>query len=598
MMKISKIEVKNFKGVSHASFVPDKINILSGPNGSGKTSIIEAIRSGITGKLPPDVLKTATVNGYVDIALDEAGVIRRIFGEGNTKTYMCGKPTTAKSVSETLHELYGSKETMNIMFASELMSSMMGTDMAKYLLNEGFLKNEMTLDKLLDLCTLSKEAEDELRLMLPGAPETISLADIQEAYEMYAESRKIRKRELKEAEVNAKYEGLVPERSLSQVNADLEVVSTEIGKLTAASESYEKLKKAYDTHMANLRSFEEKLAQYRTVKAPSKTEDEILTTKLQENEKLTREVEASIRVCKSDIASLNKILDALNKPICPISSKLVCSTDKTSVRSELEAQVAEKETLLKTQSEKLEALAAEKAELETRRAEYNKRVTDYKAKLFYTEQLEKEKAFTISEPVKPDVSKLPELKTQLVALRSEMEIILKYNKSVEAQRRVEILTKQVQIYEEIVNELSPKGGVRQKVLEYSVAPLQEYCNDKMPTVLPKYSLTFDVSDGLRVMLVDNENGESINFTSASTGEQIRVAYILMTMFNELNQFGVMILDNLNELDDESCEKLMTLIQTDEEAFDHVFLSSANDNVKKAADKLGIKYVDVLTTIEH
>lgn len=595
-MKISKLESKNFKSMSHIAMFPGKINILCGPNGSGKTTIFEMIRSGITGKLPQDVLKTGESCGFVTVDLTGLGPVRRIFGVGNSKTLICGKTATAKAVGETLHEMFGSKDTMNIMFSSELMESMMGSDMSEYLLNEGFLKNDMTLDKLLSMCSLSKDAEEELRLMLPGAPEIISLMDIQEAYDTYTENRKIRKRELKEAEANAKYDGIIPTRAFAKVSAEQEISANEVGRLTAISESYGKLKKAYDTHVSNLHIFKEKLLQYKNIKAPSKAEEGILVTKLQENEKLSREVSASIRICKTDIASLKKILDALSKPICPISEKLVCATDKTGVRSELETQVKEKENLLNTQTHKLTALTAEKAELESSKAELVKRVSDYKAKLLYIEQLEKEKVISIAEPVKPDISKLTELRNRSIALRAETEVVLKYNKAIEAKKRVEVLTKQVKMYEEIVTELSPKGGARQKVLEHSVAPLQEYCNEKMPTVLPKYDLVFDVSNGFHVILADKTNGETINYFSASNGERLRIAYVLMSMFNELNQFRILILDNLNELDNESCELLVSLIKNDIEEYDHVFLASANDSIKKAADKLDMKYLDVFAII--
>lgn len=74
----------------------------------------------------------------------------------------------------------------------------------------------------------------------------------------------------------------------------------------------------------------------------------------------------------------------------------------------------------------------------------------------------------------------------------------------------------------------------------------------------------------------------INYKSLSKGEQLRAAYVLMSMFNALNQFRLLLLDNLDGLDAESCQLLFELIEKDLDDYDHVFLASANDGLENAA----------------
>ena len=74
----------------------------------------------------------------------------------------------------------------------------------------------------------------------------------------------------------------------------------------------------------------------------------------------------------------------------------------------------------------------------------------------------------------------------------------------------------------------------------------------------------------------------INYKSLSKGEQLRAAYVLMSMFNALNQFRILMLDNLDGLDDASCQMLFGLIERDLEDYDHVFLASANESLERAA----------------
>jgi len=49
-MKISKIRIKGYLGIDEFSYTPESINVFKGKNGSGKTSIIEAIENGFNSK--------------------------------------------------------------------------------------------------------------------------------------------------------------------------------------------------------------------------------------------------------------------------------------------------------------------------------------------------------------------------------------------------------------------------------------------------------------------------------------------------------------------------------------------------------------------
>lgn len=278
----------------------------------------------------------------------------------------------------------------------------MGADLAEYLLNEGFLENDMDIEKLLSLCSLSKDAEDELRMLLPEAPEKITLGDIQEAYDMCFAARAERKKSLAEAEAAAKYAGPVPTRSVEDINTEQQSVSQQIGRLSAESASYTKLKAAYDAHTKAMESLAEKLEAYKEVKAPPKTGQESVKKEIKNKRDVLQEVQSSIQVAEKDIAFMGKVLDALAKPVCPISNKLVCSTDKTGIRSELEDGVEQKEEIAACGRMK-------KARLEKKREAIAKQERDYQSKLVYLEQYEKEQKVSLTEPVKPDLGLLTEL---------------------------------------------------------------------------------------------------------------------------------------------------------------------------------------------
>lgn len=515
-MKISDIKLRNFKGIKELEVRPGKINILSGPNGMGKTSLMEGMRCAITGKTPEDYMAMGAVKAFVAVEVGGIGTIERQYTPSKSTTRMCGKVTTAKVVTKVLGDVLGcSAKTMNMMFSSELMEEMMGADLAGYLLNEGFLKNDMDIEKLLSLCSLSEEAEKELRMLLPEAPERITLGDIQEAYDMCFASRAERKRGLAEAEAAAKYAGNIPTRSVADINKEQQEIAQQIGKLSAESASYTKLKASYDKHTKTMETLEQALEAYKAVKAPSKAGQEAVRGEIKDKRDVLREVESSIGGAEKDIAFMKKVLDALAKPVCPISSKLVCSTDKTGIRSELEAGVKEKQKIVSQGQMKKGALDKEVDDLERKREAIAKREKDYQAKLLYLEQYENEKKVNLTEPERPDLDLLARLQARVKVLQDELDAATKYARAQEAEKRSIVLRKSVGIQQELVEQLSPKGGVRQKVLEYHIRPLQDYCNGKMGDVLPGYDMVLDTSDGFQVLFADKSGGGMISYKSLS-----------------------------------------------------------------------------------
>lgn len=177
---------------------------------------------------------------------------------------------------------------------------------------------------------------------------------------------------------------------------------------------------------------------------------------------------------------------------------------------------------------------------------------------------------SITEPVKPDLDHLTALQARVRMLQNELDAATKYARAQEAEKRSIVLCKGVEIQQELVEQLSTKGGVRQKVLEYHIRPLQDYCNGKMGNVLPGYDMVLDTSNGFQVLFADKAGGGVINYKSLRKGEQLRAAYVLMSMFNALNQFRLLLLDNLDGLDAESCQLLFELIEKDLDDYDHVF----------------------------
>lgn len=581
-MKISELKVENWRGINHFDFEPAHINVLLGPNGSGKSSVLESIKTALNGKTPTDHIMAGKTSAVVSAAIERVGTIKRTWTVGKpSKVSANGRTTTQKSIVESIESLYGiSPKTTTIMASSDVVEGMFGNDFSKYIL--GFLKNDMDADKLVVLCAPSPAAEKIMRSLLPEAPAVISLEEIDEAYENLRLQRASVKKARDIAVAKSEYRGIVPKRTLKEVSDKLMQCHEAIGKMTALERAYAESQRALKAKEENIRVTQSKIDAI-TVTAPTVLEIKALDDDITRTREVITEQQSLIRVLSDTYARLAKIVEKLETTVCPISDKLICTTDKSGLRSELEESMKSAKEQGNAADEKRRQAQSRLVALESRKADFNKRTADYRVKLVLQDQLEKFKAMKVAVTAKPDEEKKKQIEDFIGKLEAERAVIEAYNAAMKAQADADRLAEQVDAYEELVTLFSPKGGARQKVLEHNLGPLQDYCNERMKKLLPKYTMLLDASNGFNVLLSDAA-GDCITFDSLSNGEKIRVIYILTSMLNELNQFRILILDDLDGLDRNSLQALVDLVMEDESSWDHVFFAAVNNT--EAKDVLG------------
>lgn len=79
-MKIDKIRISNVLGIEHLEFDAGRFNAIEGRNGSGKTTVLEAIRSVIEGGSDATLLRHGQEKGEVVLLLDDGVEIRKRVG--------------------------------------------------------------------------------------------------------------------------------------------------------------------------------------------------------------------------------------------------------------------------------------------------------------------------------------------------------------------------------------------------------------------------------------------------------------------------------------------------------------------------------------
>jgi exonuclease SbcC len=77
-MQIKKLSIKNFIGIEELNLEPGKVNIISGKNAKGKTSILEAIEKTFTNRdRRPRIIREGAEQAIILIETDEGTKIRR-----------------------------------------------------------------------------------------------------------------------------------------------------------------------------------------------------------------------------------------------------------------------------------------------------------------------------------------------------------------------------------------------------------------------------------------------------------------------------------------------------------------------------------------
>lgn len=98
-MKIIKLVAQNFKKLSAVEISPDgNVVVISGKNGAGKSSVLDAIEAALCGgrTLPKQPIKTGEIRAKVEVNMGEYKVTRKFFGTTSTLTVETTGETKAK----------------------------------------------------------------------------------------------------------------------------------------------------------------------------------------------------------------------------------------------------------------------------------------------------------------------------------------------------------------------------------------------------------------------------------------------------------------------------------------------------------------------
>lgn len=570
-MKIKQIAISGFKKVEQLTFEPGKINVLVGANGSGKSSTLEAIRYGLTGDYPADPIMGGKEQAIVKLEIPDIGTVTRKHNRVKNEVRLNGKITSQVSLEQLLTEAFGVSAKMADIMTSMTVAGMSKGDLSTFFLKEGQIPINISFQKLETFCNLSDKAKTELALHLPN--KDIQIEDIEASLNYYKNRRKDLKKERDLLKARAGFHGQKPKQGMNAIDKKLLELSQKLGAIQTQRDTYQQITQRRASILDDIQKSEEMLGP--DVSRPSQVEVDKITNEQREVEAARKEAQRLLDKVTENGIRLKKVLGELAKPTCPISPKLKCSTNKTVLREELTLSIERERQEYLLQKGRLDSLCRQMEHLMAQQQQMAQVEAQYQRRELLQQKILSLKNTLPPEPdIPPDEETEILLKKDLDTLQAEKAEMSRYEEAMRSQILVNEKEELLKIIDEIVKELDPKKGIRQKIMEYALSPLESYFNERLKNLLPKYQAKLDCSNGFTIHLVDQELGIDA-LESASEGERSQIYFVLLDLFNALSTYRILIFDNTDHLDTEAFISLLKLVQSDEvqQNYDHIFFSA-------------------------
>jgi len=603
-MKVDGITIKNFKGIEDMTHRFDKkVTVLSGPVGAGKTSFMQAFRYGLTGEAPTLPISSGKSSLIVTMDCGEEMCIERTIANPNKRaTKILGRKVGVGASEEYIAETTNvSNDIMKIVTSSEVLQALKPDELGTIFLEQS--KEKWTMDDLLECLNnlnikertaLDKEyekLEDEEfeKGKLPAEvikeikglflSKTINLEGINKAFDEAKATKRDRNAQYKIASSKSKgfLEIVKPAYTEKEIKDKLEeVIGVErnVASYKKTISDYKKAlqnKKEQDKRIASL---ELSIGMNKGVKPNTAKYSELMEKK----EDYTKQIishEKILQTLNDSLSRLKRTLEGLDKPVCPISCKLTCTTDKTCLREELDDEAFDiSESIVETQGilkEIKDALAVVEDEISS----YQNNKELYNKKVLLRRQLDDELAHPIILPDEPDkITIKSDYSMEKNDLNEKLSVLRRYKDAEAEYKRANELKRKCVISDFIVKSLEPKGPVIAEFLKTFVEYLEISCNERSSLLKTGLEVKFDVENGLRATFKTGPSKRFLPYSNLSAGEKIFALILLTDLINSFCDSRVLIVDDTDHLDKECFDMLLNFLASEEvnDLYDNIIVS--------------------------
>lgn len=575
---ITTISIRNFKGIEDLQLNAKKLNAIIGKCGSGKSSLLDAIRFALTGKAGKEVIRKGCREASVVLRFSDNSTIERIRRTSENISKCNGKSSTKRSIDEFL-----TARNMNPCWIESLCSVDWFIGLSSKDLNNFFMtilplraKAETVVELVAQLDKdLTEKKEKYLMEEILKKQEIFNFNDLANGYNTAYTVRQELKRKYNEMLPRCTFNETVPAKTREDIEKELNNIS----QVEAAEKEYSKRlkeytssKKQHDLAIKRLDEMKKELDTYSSCKKPkeeTKTQAEADRKLFQVHIKRTNEYIGTIN---STLDLLKRTLDNLDKPICPISEKLICTTDKSQLKEELLSLIQKNENALASNKEFLAKCEDQVRKRDDIISNYQKEVYRYEQKTTLENNISK---FIVPEilpePQKVEKAHLEAKKKELLDLLS---ILSRYEKVQQNKKELAKIKDKYDLVQFAVKVLDSKIGIPALILQRTLRFFEKKCNEKASLLREGFQIHFLSDNGITIQVSPGKGKPFVDMKEVSTGEFVCVAYILMTMIGEATKCHLFLIDNLDRLDTEYLNALLSLLEEDKK-IEQVFLGGVD-----------------------
>lgn len=609
-MELERICIKNYRGKDF-DIEPKKLNIFLGSNGSGKTSLCDAIRFGITGMSSSQVKETSVRIHYKN-GLDTERIRSRtnavkVNGHRTSEEAMnaaiakaCGLPIPQDEKQEKNKQKKRTDplESIRIASSSEVLLHLKPEELSAFLFK--YIPERLNADMVMNyFTTMSEELSLDCSLCFPPMPEEFDIEEIQNAFQYFYEERREANRILKtkEAHQNSLHPS-EPSRTMEQIETELALVLYQENQArteAAQMRTYQAAKQKREQQEAQIKNLEQQIPK-EIPQAPNPEELEKFETAKEKAEKEKIKLIRNLETVKSNLDLFRRTMDSLEQTVCPISPKLICATDKTAIRAEIEKSIKSNEEmyyLCQTDINTMEEVIGYC--IEGRRA-YDEKKQNYERYENLMDQIKLYKENLTDVPEKPEPSvpaeQLAKKKQELITEKKNLE---DYTRKKALEYDIERLKNRIKRYDYLVSALNDKGEVKSGIMERYLSMFAKICNLRAAQLAPGYEIRFTQENGIHILMKTPANKGFFPLEALSSGETMIAVFFITDLLNQLANTRLMFLDNVEALDQEALGNLRTLIRQPEflDSYDHIFICGVNHTeVQKAFGEMDANYISV------
>lgn len=567
-MKIAKIIINNFRGITTETLLPDKINVLLGHCGTGKSSTMDAIKWGLTGKITKEDIRYDSPEASIKIIFDDGTSIMRTQSAKATN-YVNEKVATEKATNEFLENKFGcSISSIEAMCGASFFKSLSKKDLKSFIID--ILPIKASFSKIVELS--DDLDEEKISFIKEYLEDEVSLADIDAAYKTVFDGRKVKKQVLKNLQEKSKFTKELPgvtKEELLKRQGEIALIEAKVNDYKKNLERYNKSLKTRENAEKQLADMKNRLHQYKDIKQPIEADLQLAIKEKQLFIDAIANANNTIAIMKANVELMQRTLDSLDKPVCPISERIVCTADKSGLREELISLV---ETNNKELANGYNFIVRCNEQVDKRDEiinSYNNQLIAWNNKINLENTIN---AFALPEVLDKPEEVNGDFAEEKLQIQNMLNVWYEKDASDQAAKNIEETLHKVNLYDFAVKFFSA-NGIKSKLLEKAVDPLQKMIDEKTQSLRKGFKISLMTEEEFDIT-ISPRTGEVVPLNKISAGEFIVTAYILMSVVSQITGVSILMMDNLDNLDSDAARQLMLLLDSDEN-FNTIILASVD-----------------------